>query len=340
MLLAMIMLFSVACNKDIESQQDIEKILKQSTVIYCLEPDGTILYSVKDDVEFESKDIPNDAILFLLSNEIQATYGMWDMSTNEWMIAPTESKPEFYEIGGRLRYICLDGEYMNLQFTPLTEEDYAALYLLGADDVKIFVTDADNEYETNISLENNSEEVTDSSTVMGTIESNPVETPEDVTSQVTLPEKPSSPTGLTPAQAYERFWEEYYPGLTYEDIDKRLTERHSYARNSYYTQAVSYYWERVMGVTDVGNRIDPMFFTSYMYYDAEDFAEANADVLKIAKNEIYARHGYIFNNQDLYNYFMGCTWYEPKYTSDEFDASVFNEYEVYNLKLIEALSEQ
>ncbi|RGE68529.1 YARHG domain-containing protein [Eisenbergiella massiliensis] len=29
----------------------------------------------------------------------------------------------------------------------------------------------------------------------------------------------------------------------------------------------------------------------------------------MAKNEIYARHKYIFKNEDLYNYFMGCVRY-------------------------------
>ncbi|NTV79184.1 MAG: YARHG domain-containing protein, partial [Clostridiales bacterium] len=34
------------------------------------------------------------------------------------------------------------------------------------------------------------------------------------------------------------------------------------------------------------------------------------------------------------NYFLGQVWYEPTVEAGNFDDSVFNEYEVYNLKLI------
>ena len=54
---------------------------------------------------------------------------------------------------------------------------------------------------------------------------------------------------------------------------------------------------------------------------------------KIARNEIYARHGYIFKS-DFWNYFFSTfTWYSGEYPADSFDAGVFNEYEKANLKL-------
>jgi hypothetical protein len=37
---------------------------------------------------------------------------------------------------------------------------------------------------------------------------------------------------------------------------------------------------------------------------------SNAD-LRIMRNEIYARHGYIFKSKDLRNYFLSQGWYEP-----------------------------
>jgi serine/threonine-protein kinase RIO1 len=30
------------------------------------------------------------------------------------------------------------------------------------------------------------------------------------------------------------------------------------------------------------------------------------------RNEIYARHGWVFNRRDLQNYFEGQPWYRPK----------------------------
>lgn len=57
----------------------------------------------------------------------------------------------------------------------------------------------------------------------------------------------------------------------------------------------------------------------------------------LAKNEIYARHGYIFKNEDLYNYFMGCVWYNPTCKAEDFDDSVLNEYEKANLEILASM---
>ena len=35
--------------------------------------------------------------------------------------------------------------------------------------------------------------------------------------------------------------------------------------------------------------------------------------LKVMRNEIFARHGYIFKSQDLADYFEQQSWYVPKY---------------------------
>ena len=34
--------------------------------------------------------------------------------------------------------------------------------------------------------------------------------------------------------------------------------------------------------------------------------------LELMRNEIYARHGYVFNDQNLQNYFSSQPWYRPK----------------------------
>ena len=51
----------------------------------------------------------------------------------------------------------------------------------------------------------------------------------------------------------------------------------------------------------------------------------------------YASHGYIFNNEDLYNYFMGCVWYNPTCKAEDFDDSVLNEYEKANLEILASM---
>ena len=56
--------------------------------------------------------------------------------------------------------------------------------------------------------------------------------------------------------------------------------------------------------------------------------------LAMSLREIYARHGYIFKNQDLNAYFLSQLWYLPEFDSETFDSSVFNEYENANLQLL------
>ena len=53
--------------------------------------------------------------------------------------------------------------------------------------------------------------------------------------------------------------------------------------------------------------------------------------LTYARNEIYARHGYIFQSKELAEYFSRKDWYHP---DSEFDESTFNEYEKYNSRYI------
>ncbi|WP_442960233.1 YARHG domain-containing protein [Pseudobutyrivibrio sp. YE44] len=60
-------------------------------------------------------------------------------------------------------------------------------------------------------------------------------------------------------------------------------------------------------------------------------------IIYLAKNEIYARHGYIFSDSDLNNYFMSQLWYIPEIAPADFDDSVFNEYEKANLQLLSQL---
>ena len=55
------------------------------------------------------------------------------------------------------------------------------------------------------------------------------------------------------------------------------------------------------------------------------------------QNEIYARHGFIFSDPDLDNYFRGLIWYTPQKGAAEFDDSVFNEIEVHNLGILARL---
>ena len=62
--------------------------------------------------------------------------------------------------------------------------------------------------------------------------------------------------------------------------------------------------------------------------------DGSADQIQQAINEIYARHGYIFNGGYYDELFRSFEWYVPMYEPDEFDKSWLNEYENANLNLL------
>lgn len=57
-------------------------------------------------------------------------------------------------------------------------------------------------------------------------------------------------------------------------------------------------------------------------------------MLRMARNEIYARYGRMFDSKDLQEYFSSKSWYVPSIPAKEFDESVLNEVEKYNLEVI------
>ena len=56
--------------------------------------------------------------------------------------------------------------------------------------------------------------------------------------------------------------------------------------------------------------------------------------LKIARNEIYARHGRMFQDDSLQAYFNSCSWYTPSIAPEDFKESILNEVEIANRDLI------
>lgn len=126
----------------------------------------------------------------------------------------------------------------------------------------------------------------------------------------------------------------YNSSWTEEEVINAINERGQYYRASAYYSEIIDYWENTREVRDISNLIEPLFETDKKYYTKEEFENEPILVIHLAKNEIYARHGYIFTNEDLYNYFMGCIWYSPTCSSADFDDDVFNEYERANLDIL------
>ena len=129
----------------------------------------------------------------------------------------------------------------------------------------------------------------------------------------------------------------YNSTWTEEEIIKAVNERSQYYKASAYYSEIIDYWENAREVRDISNVLEPLFETDKKYYTKEEFESEPMLVIHLAKNEIYARHGYIFKNEDLYNYFMGCIWYSPTCDSTDFDDNIFNEYEKANLEILSDL---
>lgn len=70
--------------------------------------------------------------------------------------------------------------------------------------------------------------------------------------------------------------------------------------------------------------------------DSIEISQMTAENLRLLRNEIFARHGYIFKSQELTAYFSKFDWYNPKLTSDQVD-NTLSETDRYNISLIKSL---
>lgn len=70
------------------------------------------------------------------------------------------------------------------------------------------------------------------------------------------------------------------------------------------------------------------------YYSEAELQALDDGALRLAINEIYARHGRIFQVSDLRNYFNSKSWYRGTVPGDRFDERVFNSYEKKNMETL------
>lgn len=76
------------------------------------------------------------------------------------------------------------------------------------------------------------------------------------------------------------------------------------------------------------------------YLTLEELDGMNADECRLARNEIYARHGRKFSDESLQAYFLQFDWYEPTIEPEAFDESMLNSYELENRDLIVQYEEE
>ena len=76
--------------------------------------------------------------------------------------------------------------------------------------------------------------------------------------------------------------------------------------------------------------------SSSYYYSYNELNSMSTYDLYLARNEIYARHGRMFNRSDLQDYFNSQSWYTPLYSPATFDSmgNQLNDCELKNVKLM------
>lgn len=65
-----------------------------------------------------------------------------------------------------------------------------------------------------------------------------------------------------------------------------------------------------------------------------------AEQCRLARNELYARHGRLFDDEELQNYFNSCSWYQGSVSAEDFDESMLSEIEMANRDLIVEYEEE
>lgn len=90
---------------------------------------------------------------------------------------------------------------------------------------------------------------------------------------------------------------------------------------------------------DSGERDDILPGSDSRYYHKLDLEGLTPQQIRIARNEIYARHGYIFNSQDLQEYFSEKSWYYPSIAAEDFNEGMLNQIERANLDMIKEYEE-
>ena len=83
--------------------------------------------------------------------------------------------------------------------------------------------------------------------------------------------------------------------------------------------------------------------SEWIFADSSERLLTNADIaglsaweLKVARNEIYARHGRRFNSADLQAHFDGCDWYNGTIAPGDFTDSMLSDTELANVQFLKA----
>lgn len=76
------------------------------------------------------------------------------------------------------------------------------------------------------------------------------------------------------------------------------------------------------------------------YLTRSDLEGLTQEQLRIARNEIYARRGRLFLDEELQKYFDSFDWYTGTIQPDDFQEELLNDFERKNIELIVAYEKE
>lgn len=117
----------------------------------------------------------------------------------------------------------------------------------------------------------------------------------------------------------------YEPGKMYSRTGSEHRPLEDTSKN-FYDQTTDAYDESGYILPDIASR----------YFTYDDLDGLSKEQLRLARNEVYARHGRKFETEDLNQYFSSQPWYSGYLSADEFNESVLNEFEKANLEIIKS----
>ncbi|MEE0276415.1 MAG: YARHG domain-containing protein, partial [Agathobaculum butyriciproducens] len=82
---------------------------------------------------------------------------------------------------------------------------------------------------------------------------------------------------------------------------------------------------------------DYIFPSDRQYITESDMAGWDQKTALLARNEIFARHGYVFQTQEIQNYFAAKSWYTP---NSSYDGSDLSDVEKANVDTISAYEQK
>lgn len=139
---------------------------------------------------------------------------------------------------------------------------------------------------------------------------------------------------------YKYFWEG--EELTEEQYNQRVLEAFDLSAEKKWMASDTLenaFFNYTSGVPELQNLTlqtgDVLPNSSTEYLEREDIQFLTDEELRLARNEIYARHGYTFQDEALRDYFMSKPWYQATVT--EVPDTMLNEYEIANRNLIQEI---